>query len=333
MPRICSITILFFAITASLAQAQDDTEKNGSAFNIGVGNSGLSFGNSPRHNGLRFNWRDSNLEEINGFNFTIWKPAEELSGTVNGLAFGIVGPAAVNINGVSFGGLAVLARDRLNGISIGGLAIVSQGSVTGSNIGGLAIVSKGSVTGLSIGGLAVVSEGPMTGLNIGGLALVGKERLNGINIGGLALVSEGKVGFINIGGLAVVGLDGISGVTIGGIGIVSKKDIVGLNVTLGELRSDKPDDDTSIKGINVAGYRIRAKEISGVNIGLIMTRAEHARGLMVGCYNRAEGTQRGISIGLYNHATELFGIQIGVLNYAENNPEFFRLLPLLNLHF
>jgi len=45
------------------------------------------------------------------------------------------------------------------------------------------------------------------------------------------------------------------------------------------------------------------------------------------------GTQRGIAIGLYDHAEELFGIQIGLLNRADNNPGLFRILPFLNAHF
>ena len=156
---------------------------------------------------------------------------------------------------------------------------------------------------------------------------------SGINIGGLAVVSEGSIGFINLAGLAVVGSDGIRGITVGGVGIVSKKDIAGLNVTLGDLRSDNADDGISIRGFNVGGYRIRAREISGINVSVAMTQAEIAKGVMIAAYNRAYGTQRGISIGIFNHATELFGIQFGVLNYAENNPKFFRMLPLMNFHF
>jgi hypothetical protein len=146
-------------------------------------------------------------------------------------------------------------------------------------------------------------------------------------------VSEGVIRGVNFGGLAVVGLGGIKGISVGGIGIVSKGDITGLNVTLGDLRNDKPDDGMSIRGFNVAGYRIRAQEISGFSVGLIMTRAERTKGIIVGGYNRAEVSHSGISIGLFNHATELYGIQLGIVNYAENNPKYFQMLPLVNFHF
>jgi hypothetical protein len=390
-------TIFFLIILApECARAQDVPAATEGSFNLGVAETGLGFGNSPRHNGIRFNWSDRDIELINGFNFTLWKPKDQFSGTINGIAIGIVSPAAEQINGISLGGLAVIGGD-LTGVTLGGLAVVTHGSgkglnagglavvgdgglaglnfgglaivgkggvagvnvaglacvtegnlsgfsfataalvgkgnLSGINVGGIACVAEGSMSGINLGGVACVSRGSMNGLNFGGLALVAKERLNGINIGGLALVSEGTVSFVNLAGLAVVGMDGIRGLTVGGIGIVSKHDITGLNITLGDLRSDRPEDEISIRGFSFGGYRIRAKEISGINISVAMTQAETAKGLMIGSYNRAYGTQRGTSIGIFNHATELCGIQIGVLNYAENNPKFLRLLPLMNFHF
>ena len=42
-------------------------------------------------NGLRINWSDAGLEQINGINITLWKPEKPMSGTVNGLAIGLAG--------------------------------------------------------------------------------------------------------------------------------------------------------------------------------------------------------------------------------------------------
>jgi hypothetical protein len=44
------------------------------------------------------------------------------------------------------------------------------------------------------------------------------------------------------------------------------------------------------------------------------------------------GIQHGVTIALYNYARVLRGVQLGLLNWAQNNPAPFRLLPLLNLH-
>jgi len=98
-----------------LSQAQDQPQSSVGGFNIGFHNYGISFGNSSIHRGLRFNWSDDSIEEINGLNFTLWRPGEELSGNVHGLAIGIVSPAADNIGGIAVGGLAVISKSSVSG--------------------------------------------------------------------------------------------------------------------------------------------------------------------------------------------------------------------------
>jgi hypothetical protein len=56
-------------------------------------------------------------------------------------------------------------------------------------------------------------------------------------------------------------------------------------------------------------------------------------GLGAAAYCRSTRRQAGLSIALLNIARELHGVQIGVLNWAGNNPRGLRLLPGLNLHF
>jgi hypothetical protein len=45
------------------------------------------------------------------------------------------------------------------------------------------------------------------------------------------------------------------------------------------------------------------------------------------------GPQVGVSIGVYNSARVLNGVQIGVLNRAQNNKGLAKILPLINAHF
>ena len=40
----------------------------------------------------------------------------------------------------------------------------------------------------------------------------------------------------------------------------------------------------------------------------------------------------GLAIGLINYTRELDGVQIGLLNYAGNNPGWAKLLPFVNVH-
>jgi hypothetical protein len=42
------------------------------------------------------------------------------------------------------------------------------------------------------------------------------------------------------------------------------------------------------------------------------------RGGSVSAWNRIQGTQHGLTIGLLNTATELHGVQIGLINVSEN---------------
>ncbi len=384
---------LLISLCPLVAPAQNDSTSSGTGFNLGTGGYGISFGNSPRHTGLRFNWSDNCLEEINGVNVTLWKPGECVTGAVNGLAVGVIAPAADEFNGIAIGIGGVMAKSRLSGISFGGLGVVSEGDITGITLAGLGTVSKGDlqgisigglgcvsqgsivggsfallglvgkgdVTGISIGGLGTVAGGTMTGMNFGGLGLVGKEGMYGVNIGGMGTVSqgvvgglnfgglaivgqqgvagvnlsgmaivatEGSAGFLNLSGLAVVGLGGIYGVSVAGAGIVSKNDIAGLNLTIGDLRTDG-----SIAGLSVAGYRTKADRLTGIGITLVTTQVGEMQGAVTGVYNRFDRSMSGLSIGFVNDAASLFGVQLGFINIADNNPFPFRVLPILNVHF
>ncbi|NBB86907.1 MAG: hypothetical protein GVY12_11925, partial [Bacteroidetes bacterium] len=44
------------------------------------------------------------------------------------------------------------------------------------------------------------------------------------------------------------------------------------------------------------------------------------------------GRQEGLAIGLINYARSLRGVQLGLLNIAQNNRPPFRVLPLVNMN-
>lgn len=76
----------------------------------------LSIGNYPNVNGLRLNFRDSDLGRVNGMNVTVWTPYEPMSGTVDGVALGLPVTGANDINGLALGALGlvgVLADEAL----------------------------------------------------------------------------------------------------------------------------------------------------------------------------------------------------------------------------
>jgi hypothetical protein len=347
-----------------LAQSDEGPQRAGPGLSLSVKGWGLALGNVPRINGVRINWRDRYLEEVNGLNITLWHPIDlpkdAPGGTVNGVSLGLFAPAADRLNGINIGGVAVLARDRLWGVNLGGLAAVSEGTLTGLNFGTLAVVGERSVTGVSLGGLAVVSTGPVRGLNVGGLAVVSEEGLTGVSVGalaavvaqgpirgfqfgGLAVVSErelwgfqaaglatmtaGEVTGISLAGLAVVAEDRITGLSIGGLAVVSQGPIRWLQAGGLAVASEE-----SVSGITLAGYRIHAPRLTGLALSIVHMTPTDLTGIGIGGYNDVRGVQKGITIGLLNRARELHGVQIGLFNYAENNPPFFRYLPVLNLH-
>ena len=165
------------------------------SLDLAVNGFGVSFGNSSRFTGFRFNLVDQRVEEINGVNVTLWKPEENSYAVIRGISAGLYAPRAYVLSGISLGGFAVVAGSSLSGISVGGLAVVSEGELAGIAVGGFATVAEGSASGIMVGGLASVTEGSMSGISIGGLASVVEGSMSGISIGGLAGVAEGPLGY------------------------------------------------------------------------------------------------------------------------------------------
>jgi len=63
------------------------------------------------------------------------------------------------------------------------------------------------------------------------------------------------------------------------------------------------------------------------------TETASFKGMAVSAVNLIHGNQTGISIGLVNYASQLKGVQLGLINIADNNKNIFRILPLVNAHF
>jgi hypothetical protein len=343
---------------------------HGQSLDLGIANTGLSIGNSPRWTGLRINWADRDVERVNGVNLTLWKPpavrddqgnssSANPDFTMNGVALGLVAPVAARFNGVAAGLGGVIAHEAVNGIALGGIGVVSEGTLNGIVIGGLGVVAERGMSGIHLGGLGLVSEGRMRGINLAGLGTVSDGAMIGINAAGLGLVSEGDMSGVNLGGLGVVADGDLIGVTIAGLGAVSQGGMRGINVGGLALVAEGPVEwvnigglavvssggvrgitsalgavvsDTSITGLSNALYRIEAPEVRGIAVALAHLRADRFTGVGTGAYTRIRGVQRGLTVAIYNHANELHGMQIGLLNRADNNSGIARILPILNFH-
>src|SRR6476659_2590594 len=174
-----------FAITIALLFVLPAFTGYAQGLDLTVNHVGIAIGDVPRVTGLRLNYRDRNLEWVNGINATIWSPYGEGSGTVRGLALGLPLTGAASIDGVATGSFGVGARDRIRGIGVAPLGIGAGGTLEGLMIGGLGAGSGAGVTGIGVGGLGIGSGGPLRGLFVGGLGVGGGGSVDGIVIGGL----------------------------------------------------------------------------------------------------------------------------------------------------
>ena len=369
-------TILFFFFAQNLFSQSSPVHNLNSAFSTSLSDNyesticsdwsidipsstwGISFGNSTNFSGFRVNYRDCDVETVNGFNFTLWEAKSVTDSEVNGISLGITPHASrlnglnlgfsliaeEQMNGLNFGVLAAVSNGGMYGLNFGGLALVSNGSMTGINFGGLALVSDGDIVGLNFGGLAQVANGNLFGINFGGLALVSKGELTGLNLGGLALVSDGDLSGINLSllasvsngnmsgitfsGLALVSSNEIRGINLGGLAVVGNESLYGLSVTLGQLQSSN-----EILGLSVSGYKTETFDFTGINFTIAWTEIENLHGFSFAAYNRIYGEQNGLTIGIVNFAEELNGVQLGLINIANNNSGIFKILPFVNAHF
>jgi len=361
MMRACVAAVLLAVAlpTTGFAQETEDEGPGGSALNLGISGSGLSFGNSHRWNGIRFNIIDRDVERINGLNVTFWRSKYNEWAEYNGISVGIapeggwfrglnVGIGAlvahrelVGLNvaglglvsngdmiGINIAGLGTVANRDMRGLNIAGLGTVANRSMYGLNIAGLGTVANRSMYGLNIAGLGTVANRNMAGISIAGLGTVANRDMRGINIAGLGVVANGSMEGITVAGLAAVANRGITGIAVAGLGVVATgRPITGVAVTVGELRGE-----VAIRGFAVGGYRVRTEDMRGWSAAVAWTKIGELHGFSVAGFNYIYGNQRGLTIGIFNYAQELNGIQIGLLNYAGNNKGIAKLLPIVNAH-
>lgn len=353
-----SNTVSSLDFSSSISDNYESTLCSDWSIDIPTSTWGISFGNSKNFNGFRFNYRECDVETVNGFNFTLWEGKSVLDSEVNGFSLGLV-PHASRLNGlnvgfglisedqmsgINLGLLAAVSNGNLYGINFGGLALVSNGSMAGINFGGLALVSEEDIGGINFGGLAQVANGNLYGLNFGGLALVSSGNLIGFNVGGLALVSNGDLSGINLSllasvssenlcginfsGLALVSSEEVKGLNVGGLVVVGEESLYGLSIAFGQLQSKN-----EIWGLTVSGYKTETYDFTGANFTIAWTEIENLHGFSVAAYNRIYGEQKGLTIGIVNFAEELNGLQLGLINIANNNSGIFKILPFINAHF
>lgn len=307
-----------------------------------INHTGLSIGDSRFVRGVRVNFRDRRLREVQGVNITIWSPYSPARGVVNGAAIGLPVTGAREINGLGLGVLGVGTEGNFTGVGIGGFGVGAGGELRGIMIGGFGAGGGGNITGLTIGGFGAGSGGNVQGITIGGFGAGAGGNVTGLQIGGFGVGSGGNVTGITLGGFGAGAGGNVKGFTFGGFGAGAGGDITG--ITIGGIGAGAGGTvrGLAIGGVGVGAPRIRGivlasaaggKDVEGGVIAPFYFKIEDSgrvRGITISAVNHIKGEQNGLSLGVVNYAWEANGWQIGVINYIRDNPSGLRLLPVIN---
>lgn len=336
--------LLILSLTTAEAQYQQSLD-------LTISEYGLSFGNSERHTGLRFNYRDSQTDRIRGLNTTIWYPydSENQSGNTYGVSLGLPGTGGGNLHGISAavigietggsvyglqaGGVGLAAEGSISGITLGGLGIIAGGHISGIavspggvisqshtrgiSLGGLANITQGRFQGIGFGGLGLISEGAFSGIGISGLGTISQQSFSGLGIGGLAMISEGNFNGVGISGLAFVTQAHFRGFGVGGLAMIAENGISGAGFSSLATISTGTTRGFTFNG--VAG--IATEEMRGIHLSALALVSPEMKGLFISPTITTEATSTGLFLApAYNNAKEnahLRGISVSAVNYVE----------------
>ena len=326
-----------------LACVATATSASAQVIDLTVHNTGLAIGDKPRVNGVRINFRDRRLEQVNGVNITIWNPYSPATGVVNGVAIGLPATGARDINGIATGLLGAGADHSITGIGLAPIGLGAGGEMRGIMLGGIGVGGGGSMTGVAIGGIGVGSAGTVRGIQIGGVGVGAGGSLTGISIGGIGVGSGGRVSGISIGGIGVGSASELTGIGIGGLGVGSGGDATGLMI--GGIGVGAGG---TLKGLSIGGIGVGAPRLEGVALSPIAAGGEHVHAIVLAgayfkvesdgrfdggslsAFNHIKGEQHGLTIGLFNYARDLHGAQVGLINVSDNGGKR-RVLPVISI--
>jgi hypothetical protein len=331
------------ARAAALGLVLPTTVATAQVLDLTIHDVGLAIGDKPNMTGLRINFRDRYLRQVNGVNVTLWQPYTPATGVVNGLAIGLPVTGAKNINGALIGVLGGGVEGSLTGIGAGLIGVGAGEDMKGLMLAGVGIGAGQRLTGISIGGVGVGSGATIRGIQIGGIGVGGGGDLYGISVGGVGVGAAGKVTGLAIGGVGVGGGTDFEGIAIGGVGVGGGGNMTGLMIGGVGVGAGG-----SITGLAIGGVGVGAPELKGLAVSVVAAGAQNAHAIVLaGGYFKIEkdgrfdggalaaitnvkGAQHGLTIGLFNYAHDLHGAQIGLINVSDNDGNR-RVLPLLSV--
>lgn len=208
-------------------------------------------------------------------------------------------------------GIATQRLDTVNGKTFLNIGIASKmNQLTGIGINVLGSTTLQSVNGIQASGLFNVIGNELRGWQAAGIANIIGEDMTGLSASGLVgIVGEKATGLMVSGAMNIVG-NGYEGIMASGlINIASEQ---GKGVQLAGLSNVSE----SVSGIQAAGFlNVAGGDVQGVQLAsLINIAAEDMTGLQAGMLNVATNV-RGIQLGLVNYYHKhMDGFQLGLVN-------------------
>jgi hypothetical protein len=164
-------------------------------FKIGIKNNGICFGNSSKFNGIRTNFIDKNVKDINGISICGQTESQKTNGIslglylsmdsiMNGLQIGGLGAGASKFNGLSISP-GVTVHDTINGIAISGILTYFK-TTNGLQLGLVGttpfdFMESENLNGVAIGGITIYCTEKASGMILSSI-LCYSGKLNGVSI-------------------------------------------------------------------------------------------------------------------------------------------------------
>jgi len=185
MSRSLLLCIVILLMGNSHLSAEDSMSE-GKALNFPTSRYGISIGNSHEFTGIRINFADENVKQVNGLNITFWfKYAKNQEAVYNGINLGtFAGGNSLQFINVGLIG-AGAAHKNITGFNVAGIVIGSGGDINGLSAGGLLVATdegdEVSINGITVAGLAVATDGNINGIT-SSLACLHSRRTQGVSI-------------------------------------------------------------------------------------------------------------------------------------------------------
>lgn len=198
-------------------------------------------------------------------------------------------------------------NNRLNGVGINLLGNTVRENACGMSASGLFNIVNGDTKGIELAGITNINGSNLTGVAISGLVNITSNQMKGMMLSGLTNITGN-----NSRGAIFGGLLNFCGEEAGGFHLAGLADISGADFT-----------GTSLAGfINIAGNNLYGFQVAG----LASIVANGMTGLQLsGLSNIVGGKACGLQLSPLNMATEIKGVQIGLVNYYKTRLDGFQL--------